>query len=190
MASPDPIGEAFEPAGVAPRGFKPAAAPSRSPNTDAGRGPVGPAGTSPTGRAGRRPATGARTADPRERGVTEIDKTLRELVGGFAQALLEVEAGRRPRRQLRPVVSVELGERLAPLGAREGSGPGRVVRVCGSRATRDRYEAVAVVVRGERYGALAVSLARRRGRWLVVEAARPEDRHSAPPAPQDPARPH
>lgn len=106
---------------------------------------------------------------------------MRELVGGFAQAFLEVEAGRRPRRQLRPVVSVELASRLAPLWVHEGSAPGRVVRVCGSRTTRERYEAVVVVARGERYGALAVSLARRRGRWLVVEAARPEV-DAAPPA--------
>lgn len=130
----------------------------------------------------------ARPSGPRQRGSIETDDALRELAGGFAQAFLEVEAGRRPRRQLRPVVSVELASRLAPLWG-EDPPPGRVVRVCGSRATRDRYEAVAVVARGERYGALAVTLARRRGRWLVVEAARPEGTQSAPPTAPDPATP-
>lgn len=187
MASPDRIGEAGDPAGVARRGWPPARTPTRPPNGGAGRGPAGPAGIGPAGRAGRRPDTNARTTGGRQSGATETDDALRELVGGFAQAFLEVETGRRPRRQLRPVVSVELAARLAPLWS-EPPGPGRVVRVYGSRATRDRYEAVVVVARGERYGALAVSLARRRGRWLVVEAARPEDTHSSPAATHDPAR--
>lgn len=187
MASPDRLEQATEPPGAAPGSWPPARTPTRSSSGGAGRGSAGPAGSGPAGRAGRRPAANARAAGTRRQATTETDDVLRELVGGFAQAFLEVEVGRRPRRQLSPVVSVELAARLAPLRAREGSAPGRVIRVCGSRATRDRYEAVVVVARGERYGGLAVSLARRRGRWLVVEAARPEDSRSATPAAHDPA---
>lgn len=148
---------------------------SRSPAGRAGRAPLGPAGAGPGGPAGRQPAARSRAPGTRRLGTASADDVLRELVCGFARAFLEVEAGRRPRRQLRPVMSVELASRLAPLWVREGFAPGRVVRVCGSRPAPGRYEAVAVVVRGDRYGALAVSLARRRGTWLVVEAVRPED---------------
>lgn len=187
MASPDSIGEAGQAPAEAPRSRPPARTLIGSPDDGAGRGPAGPAGRRPTGPAGTRPARATQTAGPRRLETAGTEDALRELVGGFARAFLEVEAGRRPRRQLRPVMSVELAARLAPLWLRERRPPGRVVRVCGARATRDRYEAVAVVVRGGRYGAVAVTLARKRGRWLVIEAGRPEDSHPASSAAHAPA---
>lgn len=133
----------------------------------AGRRPTGPADRAPTGRPGRGPA-GPAGPSPQARA------TLHELVAGFACALLEVEAGRRSRRQLSRVVSPELAARLAPVPHHPGP-VGRVVRVRGSRTARNRYEAVALVARHGRVGALAIVLARRSGEWRVVEVVRPEE---------------
>lgn len=157
----------------------PAPTPSHPPGRAAGRGPSGGAGTAPVGRAGRGPATGPRALSGRQ--LAGADDTLRGLVVGFAQAFLEVEAGRRSRRQLRAVMSADLAARLAPRWVRHGRPPGRVVRVHGERTTPNRYDAVVVVARGSHYGALALSLARGRDRWCVVEAVRPEDAGSACP---------
>ncbi len=46
-----------------------------------------------------------------------------------------------------------------------------------------RYEAVAVVRRGERFGALVIVLVRIGGAWRVADAARPEDGAPARPLP-------
>lgn len=121
----------------------------------------------------------ARTTPPPAR----TDEALCLLVYGFARAFLEVEAGRRPRRQLTPIMSPELATRLAAVWVRQGQPPGRVLRVRGSRVTRDRYEAAALVARGDRAGVLAVALLHRAGAWRVVEAARPEDPYPLPCAP-------
>lgn len=173
--APEGTAEPGDPDPATPRSWAgPGRTRSRSLAGGAGPAPAGPAGTTPAGPAGRRPATTTRDAGARRPGAARTDDALRELVVGFARAFLEVESGRRPRRQLRPVMSVELASRLAPRWVREGLPPGRVVRVSGTRTAPGRYEAVAIVARGDRYGALAVSLARRRGAWLVVEALRPE----------------
>lgn len=154
--------------------------PSHRPRTrtDAGtRGPTGPAGSGPAGPAGSGPGRAAgpdATPGPlAARGGPEAER-LRRLTAGFAQAFLEVECGRRPRGQLRPVLCPRLADRLADIWLRPGP-PGRVVHAYGSRVAADRFEGVAVVRRGERFGALAVSLAYTGSCWRVVDAARPED---------------
>lgn len=128
--------------------------------------PHGPAGTAPVGPAGRGPSGSVPGAD---------EATLLALVRHFAALYLEVEAGRREGRQLAGLVTPRLAMRLRrPVSS--GGGTGQVHAVAGSRSRFDRFDAVAVVRRGRRYGALAVRLLLVRDRWLVDQALRPEDR--------------
>lgn len=138
--------------------------PDRRPS--AGRAPAGPAGRGP----GRNASGGPQPCRP----PSAEPARLRELTAGFTQAFLEVEAGRRPRRQLDSLLCPLLAARLADVWVRTGA-LGKVVRVRGALVAPDRYEAVVVVRRGRRCGALAVVLARHGHAWRVVDAARPED---------------
>jgi hypothetical protein len=131
---------------------------------------AGDAGTHPSGPAGRRPArrrTRPSTAPP-------PGSSLATLAAHVAQVYLEVECGRRPGAQLRGVLAPRLAAQLEGRWVRPGP-PGVLLAVTGSRCAEDAYEAVAVVRRGPRVGAIAIRFARRHGRWLVVEAGRPED---------------
>jgi hypothetical protein len=94
---------------------------------------------------------------------------------------LEVEAGRRPRRQLAPLLAPLLYTRLAGIWHRGGA-PGAVesVRIVGLEGPR--CDAVVMVRRGPRRGAIAVQLVRGRNGWRIEDLARPEDR-ALPPAP-------
>ncbi|HVL98700.1 MAG TPA: Rv3235 family protein [Egibacteraceae bacterium] len=145
--------------------------PRRRRSERAGPGPNGPAGRGP---APRRPPSRQRRESER----------LRRLAAGFTQAFLEVESGRRARTQLHPVLCPELALRLADVWVRGGP-PGRALRTYGVRVSADRYEAVTLVRRGARYGAVVVALTRTEGAWRVTDAARPEDRvaMTAPLAP-------
>lgn len=127
----------------------------------AGRGPAGPAGRGP---GPRRPSTRA----------DEAQAPLQRLAAGFSQAFLEVESGRRTRAQLEPVLCPQLALTLADRWVRSGP-PGRVVHTYGVRVAPNRYEAVAVVRRGDRFGALVITFVRIGAAWRVVDAARPED---------------
>lgn len=135
--------------------------------------PSGPAGPAPVGPAGRGPKPAGNGA--RDPGDSGADLRLLALVRRFASAYLEVEAGRRDARQLGGLVTPRLAVRLAALPP-VPSAPGRVHAVAGRRDRPDRFEAVAVVCRGRRWGAVAVRLVLVRGRWLVDQAGRPEDR--------------
>jgi hypothetical protein len=106
----------------------------------------------------------------RRRGSTGV----RELAEAFARVYVEVESGRRTAAQARRILDPRLALRLEGVWCRPGP-PSHVVRVLGTQVTADVYEAVAVVRRGERAGAVALRLERTRGRWLVVDASRPED---------------
>ena len=133
----------------------------------------GPAGLAPRGPAGPRPAPGTtRPAPPRPVPVSNAD--LADLAKAFVLLYLEVEAGRRTRRQLEPLIHPRLAATLAAVWVRPGT-RGHLHQMSGARTAHDRFDAVAVVRRGDRYGAIAVGLQRVRGRWRVVEAARPED---------------
>ena len=137
--------------------------------------PPGPGpGTGPTGPAGRRPPVPGRGArDPRER--------LAVMTHGFVSLFLEVEAGRRPRTHLRPFMTPMLYARLAEIWVRGGT-PGTVesVRVAGRAA--DHVDAVVIVRRGQRWGAIGVRVVRTAAGWLVDTVARPEDGELPPPA--------
>jgi len=129
------------------------------------QGAAGPSGPAPIGPAGRGPGRPPRLKD---------DEGLLTLVRRFALLYLEVEAGRRELRQLTGLVTPRLGMHLAAMGP--GGGPsGRLHHVAGLRSRPDCFDAVAVVRRGSRFGAIAVRVVSRRGRWLVDQACRPED---------------
>lgn len=145
---------------MTPRAPRSPAGPPTRHRTGAGAGPSGPAGRHP---APRRPPD-------RDAGAEQ----LRRLTTGFVQAFLEVECGLRPRGQLEPLLCPLLADRLVPVWVRQGA-LGRVLDTYGVRVTPGRYEAVVLVRRGPRVGALAVALARTDGGWRVVDAARPED---------------
>jgi hypothetical protein len=160
----------------------PSAGPLPSgPNRDRGRpGTLAPrpaAGTHPSGPAGRRPTPPSPAA---ARPGAPPASRLTELVAGFAQLYLEVECGRRPPRMARRLLDPRLAAQLEGRWVRRGGPPGHLVRVTVVRTSADVVDAVAVVRRGARSGAIAIRLARRHGRWLVTDAVRPED--GPPPA--------
>lgn len=131
--------------------------------------PAGRPGSAPVGPAGRRPRPPADAPDRPQRDVHALG-----LAQLFACLYLEVESGRRPAAQLAPLVDPELFARLQPVWVRPGP-PGRVVRVTGAPTAAGHFEAVAIVRRRERFGALALRLTWRVGRWRVEQAVRPED---------------
>lgn len=146
-----------------------------------GSTPAGPAGRTPVGNAGRAPAPPgpARRPTPiprRPRNSQEVagDERLRALAGAFIVLYLEVEAGRRSRRQVATLMSPVLAATIAPVWVRT-SVPRRVVSIRGVRTSADTYEAVAVVRGERRVGAVAVRLARHGTAWRVEDASRPED---------------
>lgn len=145
----------------------------RRPGDPAGRGPEGPAGRGP------------RPQRPPARTPAEDQARLARMAAGFSQAFLEVESGRRTRAQLDRVLCPQLAFKLAERWVRPGS-PGKVVTTRGMLVTPHRYEAVAVVRRGERFGALVIVLVRIGGAWRVADAARPEDGAAAGPLPAAP----
>jgi Family of unknown function (DUF6459) len=123
-------------------------------------------------RTGRRPPRGPRSGTAPVSGPAPA--RLGQLAFGFAELFFEVEAGRRPRRHLEPLLTPRLYARLAPFWVRPGA-PGRVLRVHAHLVSDDTLEAVVVVRRGERVAALALRLTRVGGAWRVDEASRPED---------------
>ncbi|MEO2104933.1 MAG: Rv3235 family protein [Actinomycetota bacterium] len=100
-------------------------------------------------------------------------RTPLQLVTAFASLLIEVEAGVRPARHLRPMLAPELQTTLrrVPRGG-IGGGFARVHKVL-VQTRGDRCEAVVLLARPERTTALIVSLMRDRTGWLVVDLARP-----------------
>jgi hypothetical protein len=127
-----------------------------------------PAGSRPRGNAGRRPSEDAAAPDPRR------------LVGAVARIFLEVEAGRRPFRQLAPLLAPALLVRLegtvpAP-GPLPAPVPHPIVAVRYDEPAPGIVDAV-VVVRGRpRVTSLVIRIERHRGSWRVVELGRPETR--------------
>lgn len=108
---------------------------------------------------------------------------LRDLAARVALVFLEIEAGRRPLTQIRPLSSPALYRRLvrsrkarSPLEGR-GHGPTAksVKSVFCQQLGSDAVEASVVIDRGIRVTALALRLERHRGSWRVVELTAPEN---------------
>lgn len=139
--------------------------------------PTGPGGSGPVGPAGQRPAGPAGT-HPRGRAATsrggDITAHRKRLATAFVELFLEVEAGCRPPRHLAPLLAPMLFARLSRVWYRGGR-PGRVVSVSIIGAQNDAFDAIAVVRRGPRAGAVSLRVALEGGRWRVAELARPED---------------
>lgn len=98
-----------------------------------------------------------------------------DTIAAFVRLLIEVEAGARPARHLRPLLAADLQHRLRmrpPLEAAAGDPVPRVGRVIVQVRGR-ACEAVAVVHGPRRTTALAVSLRRSAEGWRVTEVARP-----------------
>lgn len=103
----------------------------------------------------------------------------RHLVEVVARAYLEVEAGRRPLRQLVPLLAPAVRLRLegthkrprSPLGPDATS----LISIRCSEPREDVLEAAAIVRRASRVAALVIRAERYRGTWRIVEIARPED---------------
>ena len=124
--------------------------------------PTGPAGRRPPGRPAPPPALPARRRPPEQ------------LAAAFARLFLEVEAGQRPCRHLACLMDPLLWRRLVPVWAR--SGPAGVLLTLFGLPPQDGvYDAVALIRRGPRVGALCLRLAHGSSGWRVTEAARPED---------------
>lgn len=130
-----------------------------------------PAGSGPAGPAGRHPRHGG--PSPRPPDPTD-EAALHRLARDFAQVFLEVESGCRSRRQVEQLMASDLVARLSSVWVRPGP-PGRVVTVRGSLSAPDRFDAVAVVRRRRRYGALGLRITRSGRGWVVTDASRPED---------------
>lgn len=163
--------------------LRPSLRPPNDHNGPAGSRPAGPAGTRPSPArgdnntapplpdAGFPPGSGAATA-----------VRLLGMARGFAELFLEVEAGRRPRRQLAPLLTPMLYARLTDVWVRGGI-PGHVVTVTLLSREAAHCDLLVLVRRGTRHGALSLRLIRVPGRgWLVDVVARPEDRQLPPPA--------
>ena len=131
----------------------------------------------------RPPRPAARTAVRQLRPPTPSAR-LAEMARAFAVLFLEVEAGARPRWQLRPLMTPVLFARVSRVWVRPHLSPGRLGRILGDQPVEGRYEAVATVHRPGRSSALAFRLQAGPGGWRVDDLARPEDGPLPdPPAP-------
>lgn len=104
------------------------------------------------------------------------------VAAAFVLVYLEVECGRRPTVQLSGLMTAKAYAQVcrAQQGAPRATGAGRATlarlrSVRGVASGPDRYDAVVLVERGARTGAVALRLARSGSRWVVTEAVRPED---------------
>lgn len=127
----------------------------------------------------RTPPSGARLrAITRREAAHTPEPDPARLARAVATAYLEVEAGRRPLRQLDPLLAPALRLRLHGTGRRPvhpyGPDAGAVLRVRTDHPTADTVDAAVVVRRGQRVGALTVRFERHRGAWRITEIGRPE----------------
>lgn len=129
--------------------------------------PTGPAGERPAGPAGTRPGNRTDATAP------AAGDRLTQMARGFVSLFLEVEAARRPRSHLAPLLTPMLYARLCDVWVRGGA-PGSVVSVRVTGQSAAGVDAVAVVRRGGRYGAVALRLVLGSRGWKVDDIAVPE----------------
>lgn len=116
------------------------------------------------------------TPPPRARRRREpLEQRLPRMAKAFATLFLEVEAGLRPRKQLRNLMCPVLYARLEEVWIRDDPEPARLLRVLGGRDAPGCYDVVCTVARGGRVTALAFRLRRGVDGWKVDDLARPED---------------
>lgn len=143
----------------------PASAPHESATPPAGsRRRARRSETGPAGPAGRRPAA-PRTRAPRREAA--------ELARAVALLWLEVESGRRRPAAVAHLLDHALWHRLRGRWVRGGA-PGVLVAMLVEHHSSTMCDAVAVVRRGPRAGAITFRLRRRPDGWCVVDAGWPE----------------
>jgi hypothetical protein len=96
---------------------------------------------------------------------------------GLALWYVEFRAGRRPAEQLRTLVSGALLRRMRGRAAerQQTLDIDPIVRTLVQRSSADQVEAVVLVRRGPRVGAVAVSFARTERGWIITDLTAPED---------------
>lgn len=109
--------------------------------------------------------------DPARKPPTRRD--VDRLARAVALLWLEVESGRRTPATVAHLLDHALWQRLRHRWVRGGP-PGRLVRVLVHRKSATLCDAVAVVARGERTGAITFRLCHRDDGWCVVDAGLPE----------------
>lgn len=98
-------------------------------------------------------------------------------ISALVTIIVEVEAGLRPQRHLRPFLHPALQHQLPAL-LRPG-GPTRHIHRVTVQRDRDHVEAVALLrERDDRMQALAIAMDRADGRWLVTAMDRPGERRA------------
>ena len=118
---------------------------------------------------------------PRHDGRTQTAR-LERMARAFAVLFLEVEAGKRSRRPLTPLMCPVLVARLDQAWVRDGQAPGTLRSIHTTFVPPGRLEVVAIVARGCRVGALAFRIRRTADGWRVDDLVRPEDGALPPPA--------
>lgn len=119
------------------------------------------------------PATRRRAARPARE---PLEQRLPRMARAFATLFLEVEAGLRPRKQLRNLMCPVLYARLEEAWIRDdGEPPARLLNVLAGWDVPGCYDVVCTVSRGGRITALAFRLRRGVDGWKVDDLARPED---------------
>lgn len=149
---------------------RPLAAPAPTATAPCGRqiGPdAGPSPGTPT-RSGTGSASGRRRPARRAH-RHDVDRLARAV----ALLWLEVESGRRTPATVAHLLDHGLWQRLRHRWVRGGP-PGRLVRLLVHRKSATLCDAVAVVARGDRTGAITFRLCQRDDGWCVVEAGLPE----------------
>jgi hypothetical protein len=126
-----------------------------------------PANTATAGRSA--PASTPPASPDPASGPREVDRLARAV----ALLWLEVESGRRRPAAVAHLLTHELWQRLCH-GWVRGGPPGRLVRLLVHRHSATLCDAVAVVARGERTGAITFRLRHCGGGWCVVDAGVPE----------------
>ncbi len=131
-------------------------------------------------------ANGQRRIQVRPRPAPATPDPVR-LCEAISVALFEVESGRRPYRQIQPLLSYALEERVRRRLHRRGSlgaaaslvarpsAPAEVLSVRADEPAPGVVEAVVVIRSGDRVEAVAVRCEQHRGRWVVMDLSRPDD---------------
>ncbi len=99
-------------------------------------------------------------------------------VRDFVTLFLEVEAGLRPARHIRPLLSPDLQPLLGNCGR---SGPMPSIRRIVTQRRDTVWESTVLLDDGDRVQALVVAMRRRPDGWRVEDVARPGQAHGTPP---------
>lgn len=128
-----------------------------------------------------RVASGRSRRQVRDQGPPPCTRAAEGWIRAFVALYLEVEAGLRPARHLRPLMVPDLQLRMS-VAARAGRTPD--VRSVHVQSRPGICEAVVLLQEGDRIAALAVAVRRDEQGWRIAEVRRPDGPlHPDPPQP-------